>query len=168
MKSHFRPKRVLSIAALTLAWCALWGNFSFANALSGIALTVLVTSRKVATPNIGAIRLVPLLKLSWLILVDLAKSTYEVAAEILTPTDRTDESIVAITLPLEARDHLLLLVSAITLTPGTAVVDADPDTGVLYLHLLHDRRREETIAHAHELAALACEALPLSAHGGTT
>ena len=35
-----------------------------------------------------------------------------------------------------------------------------PDTGTLYLHLLHSDRRESVTEHVRELAELACRALP--------
>jgi multicomponent Na+:H+ antiporter subunit E len=67
---------------------------------------------------------------------------------------------VAVDVPTGARRHVLLLVVVITLTPGTAVVDVDPDTGTLYLHLLHCDRREKTTRHISRLAELTCAALP--------
>lgn len=161
MKTMLGPRRLSTIAALTAMWCALWGEVSTANVLAGLIIAVGVVALGVGTPGRGGVRLAPLLQFIGLVLVDLVKSTVGVAYEILTPTDYTDESIVAVTLPLAARDHLLLLVTAITLTPGTAVVDTDPDTGVLYLHLLHDNRRAATLAHVEELTALACRALPV-------
>jgi hypothetical protein len=42
------------------------------------------------------------------------------------------------------------------------VVDADPDTGTLYLHLLHNDRRAATIEHVGQLTRLACDALPIA------
>ena len=65
-------------------------------------------------------------------------------------------------MPAGTRAHLLLLIVAVTVTPGTAVVDADPDTGRLYLHLLHLDRAEGTVEHVLELAELACRALPMN------
>lgn len=153
-------RRLLTISALTLAWCGLWQSLSIANVLSGLAVSAAVTLSGIGTPGRGGVRILPLLHLLWLVFVDLVSSTTEVAYEILTPTDYTNEAIVAVALPPEARDHMLLLSIAITLTPGTAVVDVEPDTGTLYLHLLHSERTEDTIAHAHELSALACKALP--------
>ena len=96
-----------------------------------------------------------------LVAVDLVVSTFTVAREILTPTDYTDEAIIAVPVPGETRSHLLMLIVAVTVTPGTAVVDTDPDTGTLYLHLLHADRSEQTTAHVTELAQLACRALPV-------
>ncbi len=156
------PRRLLTIAALTGAWCALWGSISAANVLSGLLVSAIVIRPSIGPPGIGTVRPVALLRLIAVVFVDLVKSTFTVAWEVLTPTDHTEESIIEVPLPNEARSHLLLLVIAITLTPGTAVVDADPDTGTLYLHLLHDERRAETVANVARLADLVEAALPLS------
>ena len=155
-----RLRRLATIGALTLVWCGLWGNISAANLLAGLALAIAITASGVGTPGSGSIRPWPLAKLVGVVAVDLVKSTVNVAAEIITPVDSTDEAVIAVDVPLPTRDHLLLLVVAVTLTPGTAVVDADPQTGTLYLHLLHDKRRAETVEHIHQLAELACAALP--------
>lgn len=161
MTLAFSPRRIISMVALTFAWCALWGSVTVANATGGLLLSAVLTSSAVSTSYRGSVRLVPLAKLIGLVMVDLAKSTISVAEEILTPTDHTDEAIIGIDLPSNSRDHMLLLVVAVTLTPGTAVVDVDSETGTMYLHLLHDQRRDETLAHVHRLARLAGDALPV-------
>jgi len=148
------------ISALTVAWCGLWGEISTANLLAGLGIAVAVTTMGIGTPGTGGVQLWPLLRFIGIVAVDLARSTIHVATEIVTPTDYTDESILAVDLPHPSREHLLMLVVAVTLTPGTAVVDADPDTGTLYLHLLHHGRRDATVEHVHQLARLACAALP--------
>jgi multicomponent Na+:H+ antiporter subunit E len=161
-------RRTLIIGAHTLAWCGLWRSVSAANLVTGVAIATGVSLSGLGTPGRGGIKLVPLVKLAWIILVDLVTSTIDVAVEILTRTDGTEEGIVAVSLPSDSRQHLLLLIIAITLTPGTAVVDADADTGTLYLHLLHIDRRAATVAHVEDLARLAVEALPLNTTGVLT
>lgn len=163
----FTFRRGVTIAVMTLAWCGLWQSLSVANLLSGLAVSTLVIASGVGTSGRGGVRIVPLVRLIWLVLVDLVLSTFNVAREILTPTDHTEEAIVAVDVESPSRQHLLFLVVAITLTPGTAVVDADPDTGRLYLHLLHADRIDDTVAHAKLLAELACEALPVPPVGST-
>jgi multicomponent Na+:H+ antiporter subunit E len=160
MKRWFTIRRVVTIAVLTFAWCALWGEVSAANVLSGATVAILVSAIGVGTSGRGRIRLRPLLRFAGLVMVDLVRSTLSVAREVLTPSDRTDEAVIAVQVPSDTRTHFLLLVVAVTLTPGTAVVDADPDTGALYLHLLHADRRDSTARHVRELAELACQALP--------
>lgn len=153
-------RRVLAIALLTGAWCALWADASIANLLSGAAIAVAITSLGIGTGVRGTIRPGPLAHFCWLVLLDLVASTVSVAREVLTPIDHTREGIIAVHLPLHSRRHLLMLTVAITVTPGTAVVDIDPDTNTFYLHLLHVARRDEVAAHAVELADLACRGLP--------
>jgi len=168
MNPLLRPRRLVVVAALTLVWCGLWGEVTVANAVSGLGIASIVIMLGVGTPGRGSIRLRPLLHLLWVVALDLVKSTVSVATEIITPTDRTNESIIAVNVTPESRDHLLLLIVAITLTPGTAVVDADPDTGTLYLHLLHDERRAATIEHVELLTRIACNALPTSTRTAST
>ncbi len=160
MSPLIRPHRLATLVVLTFVWCALWGEATVGNVITGLALAIGVTALGVGTSGLGGIRLLPLLRLAWLVCVDLVKSTASVALETVTPQDRTEESIVAVEVGRESRDHMLLLIVAVTLTPGTAVVDADPDTGTLYLHLLHDHRRIATREHVEELSRLACQALP--------
>lgn len=160
--SRIGPRRILTIAALTLAWCGMWQRVSVANVASGLVLAIAVLSIGVGTSGIGTVRIVPLIRLVSVVLVDLVKSTIDVAKEILTPNNTIKEAIVAVEIPAHAKQHFLLLIVAITLTPGTAVVDADPDTGTLYLHLLHYERTAEVKAHVYTLADLANQALPVS------
>lgn len=153
-------RRLFTVVGLVAIWCALWGSVSAANVLSGTALAVVVLAAGLGTPGRGSVRLVPLAKFSALVISDLVRSTGNVVFEVLTPTDYTDESIVRVDLIPEGRRHLLLLVVAVTVTPGTAVVDTDLERGTLYLHLLHHDRRDDTVRHVERLAQLASEALP--------
>jgi len=155
------PRRLLTLALLVAAWCALWGGISVANVLAGTVVAVTVTLAAGVEPGHGSIHLFPLLQFVWLVTVDLVVSTVSVAWEILTPTDYTDEAIIAVDTQAESRAHLLMLVVAITVTPGTAVVDTDADTGRFYLHLLHADKADGIVEHVQRLAELSCRALPV-------
>lgn len=163
--SLFTVRRLVTIAGLVFAWCALWGTVSVANVVSGVLVSLLVLGSGVGTAGRGGIRIGPLVKFGLLVLIDLVKSSFTVAWEILTPTDYTEEAIIAVEAPLDTRQHLLLLVVAVTVTPGTAVIDTDPDNGTLYVHVLHASKADEIRAHILELSELACRALPVTADG---
>jgi multicomponent Na+:H+ antiporter subunit E len=156
----FTLRRVLTVAGLVLAWCALWGAFSAANVLSGLAASLVAMGVGLGGSGRGGVRVVPLAQFCWLVAVDLAVSTATVVHEVLTPTDYTEEGIIAVSVPPACRHHLLMLYVAITVTPGTAVVAAESDGSVLYLHVLHCDRRDAVEAHVHRLARLAIDALP--------
>jgi len=157
------PRGIVMIIALTAMWCGLWQTVSWANIASGVALSVAILSSGVSTPATGKIRIDKLLQLLWIVFVDLVRSTFGLAKEIATPNDSTNEAIVAMHIPPEGRRHFLFLTIAITVTPGTAVVDADPDTGELYVHLLYADQQAEVTAHVENLTRLVCQALPAPA-----
>lgn len=154
-------RRAVSVLALTAAWCALWGSPSAANVLSGLLVSSVVATTLGMTPRRGGVKLVPLARLLWLVAVDLVVSTAVVVREVLTPTDFTDEAIIAIPIPPGGRVHLFLSYVAITITPGTAVVAAEADASVIYLHVLHADRRDDVEARVLRLFDLAERALPL-------
>lgn len=156
------PRRIATLALLVAAWCALWGSVSVANVLSGTLIAVAATLFSGVDRNAGGLHIIPLLHFMWLVVVDLVVSMASVAWEILTPTDYTDEAIIAVDTNMESRSHLLMLVVAITVTPGTAVIDTDADTGRLYLHVLHAERAPEIEQHVRRLADLAGRALPVN------
>ncbi len=161
MNPWLTTRRFVMIVVFTAAWCGLWRDLSFANVASGAVLSTLILALGLGTAGQGGVNFGALVRLSWLVIVDLVQSTKSVAYEVLTPTDYTEESVIAVKVPKSTRNHLLLLTVAITLTPGTAVVDADPETCTLYLHVLHHDRTVETVAHVEQLARLAREALPV-------
>ncbi len=159
--SWLSVRRVLTAAGLVLAWCALWGSFSVANVVGGIAVAAVALTVGVGGSGRGGVRFGPLLRFTWLVAVDLVVSTVTVVREVLTPTDYTDEGIIEVAIPAGGKHHLLLLFVAITVTPGTAVVAAESDGSALYLHVLHCDRRASVEAHVQHLADLACRALPM-------
>lgn len=162
MSRRVDPRRIVLATMLVAVWCGLWGTISAANLITGLAIGAGIAVLGLRSSGNGGIRFAPLLQLGGLVLKDLATSTVDVGRTILAPSDRTDEAIVAADIPNEGRAHLLLLVVAITLTPGTAVVDAEPDTGRLYLHLLRRHDREKVTQHIRRLAELADHAFPSS------
>lgn len=142
-------------AAIVLAWMSLWRDISWANLLSGLAIVALLLVTGLLKPTPMPLRIVPFANFIFLVVGDLLKSTWAVVYEVLTPTDYTEEGIIAVDVPPGSCDSFLMLTVAITITPGTAVVDVDREREILYLHLLHLDGRDEVEAHVLELAELA-------------
>lgn len=157
---RFSIRHLLTVLALTAAWVGLWGSLSVANVLSGLIVAGAIVAAGFGTAGDGLVRPIPLARLMWRVLVDLTRSTIAVTKEVLTPTDHIEEGIIAVEMPPGWKRHQLLLTIAITITPGTAVVDADADNDILYLHTLYVGDRAETEALTKDLARLAEEALP--------
>lgn len=158
--SRLRPVRLAAGLALVLVWMALWGSWSIADALTGVALAVPLVLLTPTHPDRAprTVRPGPLLRLTGLVGRDLLESTVAMATEVLTPTDHTDELLVDVTLPPEHHGHPLLLAVFVTVTPGTAVVDVSDDGGSVQVHVLHADRVDDVVAHIHQLAATASAA----------
>ncbi|MEM9132472.1 MAG: Na+/H+ antiporter subunit E [Actinomycetota bacterium] len=154
------PRGAATVVAVTLMWCGLWREISVANVLAGLAVAVAIMASGMGPAATGRLNVIALVKLFAVITIDLIKATWTVAFETITPGNNTQESVIAVALPPGHRRYGLLLTIAITITPGTAVVDISEDGSIVYLHLLYHESRDDTVAHTLRLARMAAEAWP--------
>jgi multicomponent Na+:H+ antiporter subunit E len=141
MRARFAGNLLL-LGWLTLLWVLLWRDLSVANVLGGLlaGAFVLAVLPFRADPRGGRLRPWPavrlLLRLGW----NLVVANAVVAWEVVTPRSRINEGIVAVPIVSTSEALITLLANAITLTPGTLVLDCRPDDDgntVLYVHVLH-------------------------------
>lgn len=134
-------RRLAELFVMVAIWVALWRQVSFANLLSGllVGLAVLVTFRRQAPPW----RLRPLIR-PWAALrllgyftVKLVEANLVVAREVVTPTLRVSEGIVAVPTMSSSKVVTTLVANALSLMPGTVVVEVANEPHVLYVHVLH-------------------------------
>jgi len=119
-------------------WILLWGEWSFANVMSGLVAVPLVswmfgherTSRYAVRPW-GA------LKLIGFVLYSLVTSSLRVASAVLLPTPkRTTTSVQTVRLERGSVFVAAIVANAITLTPGTMTLDVDQQNVELSVHVL--------------------------------
>lgn len=149
--------RVVGVMGLTIVWCVLWGDLSAANIASGFVVSGVLVLAGVLPRCRRGFRPVPFVRLLAVIAADLVASTVRVGREALSGR-RIDDGVMWIDLPREARGLEAFLVIAVTLTPGTAVIDVNPSEGRLAVHVL-DRHRPPA-HHILGLAGLAAAAFP--------
>lgn len=152
---------------LALVWMLLWGDFSWANLLSGLALGVAV-SIFFPLPAMGftmRVRPVALVLLVGRFAYDLVAATIQVSAQVLDPRSLPHGAVVGVRLRNPADLYLTITAELSSLVPGTLVVEAHRITGMLYLHVLDiegsggaDRVRDDVLAlEARVLRALASD-----------
>lgn len=83
-----------------------------------------------------AARLWAAIKLAWLFIVELVKSTFVVIGQVTRPRLNVRPGIFRVTTPLRAAWQITLLSNLITLTPGSVVMEVDPEQGVMYIHAM--------------------------------
>lgn len=139
--------RVGAIVWLTVVWCAVMESFTAGTIVAGVlvatALTLVFPSRR---GPIARIRLYPwsFLVMNAVFFVELVRANLQVSWAVISP-ERAGlrRGIVAVPL-VESSDLVLnLLANAVSLTPGTLILEVRRDPMVLYIHVLQLRAESD-------------------------
>ncbi|MEL6891413.1 MAG: Na+/H+ antiporter subunit E [Actinomycetota bacterium] len=152
---------------LTVLWTLLWGNFSWANVLGGIAVSIAVVTlarlpRATRRADDSVTRVNPLKTLRFIAYAfwSLLQSNWVLAKEIITFRD--DESInagvVAVPLRTDSDTIMMVVANLITLTPGTLTIEVSGTPPVVYVNVLHLHEIEEVRAELLRIEELAVHA----------
>ena len=130
---------------LVLVWMLLWGSWSWANLLSGLVVALVVLVLLPLPHVVGGVRVrpVPLLVFLGHFVVDLVVSGAEVAWQTLRPRGVDRTAIVRVQLRVDSDLLLTMVAEAISLVPGSLVLDLDREQRVMTLHLLPVRDRDD-------------------------
>jgi multicomponent Na+:H+ antiporter subunit E len=158
--SRILVPRLPLLAWLVVVWVALWGDLSAANVVSGLAVgTLLILVFPDAGPRrLGLFRPWPALVFLAYFLVKLVEANLIVAWEVVIPSKRINQGIVAVPV-LGVSDAVVTLVAnAISLTPGTLTLEVRSNPTTLYVHVLHLRTIEQVREDVDRLEYLALRA----------
>jgi multicomponent Na+:H+ antiporter subunit E len=138
--------------ALAVVWCAL-STFNGWNFLGGFvvgAVVVSVYSRATRGERYitNAGRLLRFLAYFGRLLV---QSNFRVAWEVLTPKMHQTPRIIRYPIAGMSNIERTTLANAITLTPGSLVVDISPDERWLYIHCMYAQDREAAVHEIDDL-----------------
>lgn len=139
---------------LVLVWNLLWGTWSWANLLTGLLVALAVTVVLPLPPVTGGVRVHP----GWLVrflvgfLVDLARAGTLVAWQTLRPRGIGPSALVRVRMRTDSDLLLTIVTEAVTLVPGSMVIDLDREKRELALHILSvdsdrdiDRQRQSVL-----------------------
>ncbi|MGY1733557.1 Na+/H+ antiporter subunit E [Geodermatophilus sp. SYSU D01045] len=138
-------RQLPALVWLVLVWVLLWGTWSWANVLGGVLVAVLVT-RVVPLPAVVEnVRIRPLALLRFLAVfaVDLAVSSAQVAWRALRPGPPLRSAVIRVQLRTDSDLLLAVTSEALSLVPGSVVLDLDREHRVLAVHLLEVRDRDD-------------------------
>jgi multicomponent Na+:H+ antiporter subunit E len=146
--AHRSPSRLRHqlplLVWLVLVWILLWGTWSWANLLSGALVALLVTVLLPLPSVTGGtrVRLVPLLRFLGHFVLDLLVSAAQVAWLALRPGRQQRSAIVRVQLRTDSDLLLTMVAEALSLVPGSLVLDLDREERTITVHLLHVRDRD--------------------------
>jgi multicomponent Na+:H+ antiporter subunit E len=127
------------LAWLVVVWILLWGTWSWANLLSGLAIALVVMLLLPLPPVVGGTRVrpLPLARFVGHFLVDLVVSGAQVAWRAIGPDGVRQGAIVRVQLRADSDLLLTVVAETISLVPGSLVLDLDREQRLISVHLLH-------------------------------
>ncbi len=140
-----RPQLRMSVVTAVL-WVLLWGDLSVANLVSGFVLGMVITWVFPLPPieTHGRFRLWPHTKLIAILLFDLVRSSFVVAAQAFHFGHTMRNAVVRVDLRTRSDLYLTLTSELVSLVPGSLVMEARRQESVLYVHVM-DVRSEADI-----------------------
>ena len=140
-----------AVLFIILVWSLLWGNFSIANVVSGLAIAIVVVAVFPLPPILatGRARPIGLGKLLFWFIVDLVAASVEVAWLAIRPGPPPRSAVIAVTLFSNSDLYLTMTSELVTLVPGSVVVDVHRASSTLYVHVI-DVDTDEEVAAARE------------------
>lgn len=134
-------KQLPLLLGLVVLWAVLWGTLTWLTILTGIIVAIVVTRVFYLPPAELSGRINPWYVLVFLahFLLDVAVASFTVAYQALNPRPIPRSSVIGI--QLRTRSDLIMTLDSIamSLVPGSLVVEADRERGILYLHTFATR-----------------------------
>jgi multicomponent Na+:H+ antiporter subunit E len=124
---------------LVLVWILLWGTWSWANLLSGLAVALGVMLLLPLPAVVGGIRVRPLPLVGFVghFLTDLVVSGTQVAWRAIGPAGVRQGAIIRVQLRVDSDLLLTIVAETVSLVPGSLVLDLDREQRLMAVHLLH-------------------------------
>ncbi|MBD8702419.1 MULTISPECIES: Na+/H+ antiporter subunit E [Frigoribacterium] len=126
------------LIGLVVLWMCLWSQFTVLAFVTGVAVALLVT-RVFFLPPVelsGRFNIWYALVFLAHFVVDLVRASVQVAWQAVGPRGVHSNAIVAVQLHTRSDFIMTLVAEAISLVPGSLVVEADRERSILYLHAL--------------------------------
>ncbi|MBM0277947.1 Na+/H+ antiporter subunit E [Micromonospora tarensis] len=130
--------QAVALGWLVVVWGLLWGDINWANLAGGLLVggAVLVFFPLPAISFAGRLRPRALLVFAGRFAVELVRASLHVARIAVQPGYRPRGAIIAVRLRVPSDLNLALTAEAVSLVPGTLILEVDRDSGTLYLHVL--------------------------------
>ncbi|WP_395245400.1 Na+/H+ antiporter subunit E [Agromyces sp. MMS24-K17] len=141
------------LVALVALWLLLWDHIDLITIVTGVILAVLVTRVLYLPPVLLSGRFNPWrgLLLGLRMMADVVVASLQVAFFAVNPRWQPVNSIIAVQLLTRSDLVTTLTAEAISVVPGTVVVDIDRERGLLYLHALGTRTNADIDRVRHQV-----------------
>lgn len=131
-------KQLPLLLVLVVLWMLLWGSLTLLTFLTGVLVAIVVTRVFYLPPVELSGRFNPLWFVAFLarFAFELVKASFLVAWQAVSPRGPGRSSVIGVQLLTRSDFIMTVTAIAISLIPGSIVVEVDRAGGVLYLHVL--------------------------------
>jgi multicomponent Na+:H+ antiporter subunit E len=140
-----RRNKFFVVIGLVAVWILLWGDLTWANVLGGLAVAAVVLIVFPLPPVVyaGTVRPLPLLRLAARFLSDLVRASLQIAVLALRFGHTPCSAVIAVPMRVHSDLNLTLTAEALSLVPGSLILEVDRTAGVLYIHVLGVADRQQ-------------------------
>ena len=159
--------RIVAALGLTVIWVLLWGRPSWINVAGGLLVATVILG-VFPLPQVtiaGRVHPVGLIRLAVRFVADLVVASAQIALLAFRFGRVPRSAIIAVRLRAPSDLNLTLTADALSLVPGSLIVEVDRAEGVLYVHVLGMRHHGE--AEGFRQSVLDLEARIVHAFGST-
>jgi multicomponent Na+:H+ antiporter subunit E len=148
--------RCVAAIALTVIWMLLWGGVTPVTLVGGVLIAVIVLMVFPLPPVTYAGRIHPLgvLRFAGRFAIDMVVASAQVAVLAFRFGSTVRSAVIAVHLRVPSDLGMTLTAEALSLVPGSLIVEADREQGVLYVHVLGVNTPEEVERFRGEVLAL--------------
>ncbi|TCC00678.1 Na+/H+ antiporter subunit E [Micromonospora zingiberis] len=138
-RTAVRRNRIVAVTFLVVVWVLLWGTLSWANVISGLVVATILLTVFPLPPVTFAGRIHPLGTARFLVrfLRDLVVASVQIAWLALRPRHVPRSAIIAVRLRVNTDLNLTLTAEALSLVPGSLILEADRNSGTLFIHVIN-------------------------------
>ncbi|MFI5841498.1 Na+/H+ antiporter subunit E [Catenuloplanes sp. NPDC051500] len=131
-------ERAVAVLGMVAVWLLLWGNAGPWTIVGGVVVAVLalIVFPLPLVPFGGRISPAGVVLFAGCFLRDLVLASAQVAWLAIRPGPPPASAIIAVPLRASSDLHITLTASALSLIPGSLVVEADRNRAILYVHVI--------------------------------
>ncbi|MFB9234420.1 Na+/H+ antiporter subunit E [Plantactinospora siamensis] len=134
-------ERLIALVGLVVIWSLFWGEFSWANTIGGALVGAVVLVLYPLPPLRFGGRVRPLAVLSFALwfVADLVTASLRLSLLALRRGGPPRSAVLAVRLRVPTDLNITLTAEALSLVPGSLIVDIDRGSGTLFVHVLDVR-----------------------------
>lgn len=148
--------RIAAFIVLVSVWTLLWGTFNPLNILSGVLVAIIILVFLPLPPITfeGRFRFKGIAVFLGKFVTLLVTASVQISWLAFRLGRHPGTAIAQVKLRINTDLNITLVAEALSLIPGSLILEADPESGTLYIHVIGVESMEEVVEYTKDVLAL--------------